>query len=347
MFLIREAGPADFAGVYALAKQLDSYNLPADRAYIRELLATSRDSFRGRCVRSKAKYLFVLEGKGEQGGLGRLVGCSLIIARHGTRRHPHLWFALDTLTKRSRTLRVSRTHSVLRMGHTIHGPTEIGGLIVLPAYRHCPERCGLQLAYVRFLYMAMHPGRFEPEVLIEYRGAMGKGGRSPFWESVGRLFTGLSYAQADRLSVVNKEFIRSLLPEEPIYLDLLPRNVRAAIGAVHPAAARAVRMATRIGFKQLQQIEPFDGGPYYSAKRIRVQVVRRTRRVRMGSTSENVVRGRRSGKRYLFLLGTDAGGWFRAQLAPGQLHQGRLNVETTVLNALQVRIGAAVYAYHL
>ena len=330
MFLIRQAGPADFAGVYRLAKLLDSYNLPADPAYVRRLLEISRDSFQGRLLKSTAKYLFVLEHN------RKIVGSSLIIAKHGTPGHPHLWFALDTVTKRSRTLGLRRSHHVLRLGSTEDGPTEVGGLIVLPGYRRHAERCGLQISFVRFLYMAIHPARFEPEVLVEYRGAMGTGNTSLFWDRVGRVFTGLSYSKADRLSVTNKEFIRSLLPHEPIYCALLPTAVQRAIGAVHPSAQRAAGLLQRIGFRPIRQIEPFDGGPYYTAHRRKIRLVRQTRQF-------SAVRAwREIGTS--FLIGTERGGSFRAVVARGKMVSGRLFIGREPLKLLKVREGENLYA---
>ena len=328
MFLIREAGPKDFPGVFALAKILDSYNLPADRSVIRRMLRTSEQSFRGRVPKAGARYLFVLERA------GKIVGCSLIIAKHGTPGHPHLWFSLDRIVKRSRTLGVRRSHPVLRMGGTEDGPTEVGGFVVLPRYRGRPERCGLQLSYIRFLYMAMHPQRFERSVLVEYRGAMGVGGKSPFWEAIGRVFTGLSYRQADRLSVTNKEFIWGLLPAEPIYCALLPKPVQRAIGAIHPAAAPAAALASRIGFRRIPQVEPFDGGPYYSAPLRGIRVVRQARRV-------SLRRGRRGGLPHL--AATEAGGTFRAALIQGTVSSKRFTMDKEGFDRLKVRAGDPVY----
>ena len=343
MFLIREAGPPDFAGVFRLARILDSYNLPADRRYVADLLERSEQSFRGRLPRVEARYLFVLEAlpgarKGPAGG--GIVGCSLILAKHGTPGHPHLWFARETVTKRSRTLGVEKSHPVLRMGWTEDGPTEVGGLVVLPRYRGIPEQCGLQLSYVRFLYMAMHQDRFEGEILVEYRGAMGKGNRSPFWEAVGRLFTGLTYERADRLSVTNKEFIQGLMPSEPIYCALLPRSVQNAIGAIHPSAQGAARLAESIGFRRLPQIEPFDGGPYYSARQRDVRLIQRTRTARAypGGKGGLPARGGR------WLAGTERGGRFRAVLAGGRMSGERWLMERRGFEALDVKAGDRVYA---
>lgn len=329
MSLIREAGPRDFAGVFRLARILDSYNLPADRRYVADLLERSELSFRGRLPRAEARYLFALE-RG-----GGIVGCSLILAKHGTPGHPHLWFAQETVTQRSRTLRVERSHRVLRMGWTENGPTEVGGLVVLPRCRGLPERCGLQLSYARFLYMAMHPTRFEEEILVEYRGAMGRGNRSPFWEAVGRVFTGLTYRRADRLSVTNKEFILGLMPRESIYCALLPRDVQGAIGAIHPSAQGAARLAEAIGFRRLPQIEPFDGGPYCSARQREIRLIRRARRA--PAFPAGIGRGAKA------LVGTERGGRFRAVLARGRMSRGRWVMEREGFERLRIEPGERVH----
>lgn len=338
MFLIRQAGPADYAGVFALARLLNSYNLPADPTYVRKLLALSRDSFAGRAPRTQAKYLFVLEEQFHRSHK-RLVGCSLIMGKHGTPGSPHLWFSLDTLKKRSRTLGIARSHQVLRLGFTEDGPTEVGGLIVLPGYRRHPDRCGLQISFVRFLYMAMNPRRFEPQVLVEYRGAMSIGGKTPFWENVGKVFTGLSYAKADRLSVDNKEFIVSLLPADPIYCALLPTAVQQAIGAIHPAAERAAKLLQGIGFQRLPQIEPFDGGPYYLAQRSKIKLVQSTRRMKAKLFAGPRLRGS-----HFFMVGTEKGGTFRAVIARAGLKGNQLALGREELKLLGVEPGDLLYA---
>ena len=342
MFLIRQAGSRDFSGVFGLARLLDSYNLPADRGYIRELLRDSESSFQGRLALAKAKYLFVLE---EQRS-GKLVGCSLILAKHGTPGRPHLWLDLETVNMRSRTLGVHRSHQVLRLGSTENGPTEVGGLVVLPRYRRHPEVCGLQISYVRFLYMGIHPERFEKRILVEYRGAMGAGNKSPFWEAVGRIFTGLPYQKADRLSVRNKEFILNLFPREPIYCALLPGSVQNAIGAIHPAAQRAAELLRSIGFRRIRQIEPFDGGPYYSAQRRQLSLIRQMSRLKAGLRNLS-----RAGRRIprndghgVSLVGTDAGGFFRAARVRGGWDRNQYSMSEEALRLLKLEVGETVYA---
>ncbi len=336
MFLIRQGSPEDFNGVYRLAQILDSYNLPADKTYIRKLLERNADSFSGGSPLSHSIYLFVIEEKKHPSQRGTIVGSSLIIAKHGIPGKPHLWFALENRTKKSRTLGIKRSHRVLRLGYTENGPREVGGLVILPAYRRHPARCGLQISYVRFLYMAMHPDRFERKVLVEYRGAMGRGNKSPFWERVGKVFTGLPYQKADHLSVSNKEFIVNLLPHEPIYCALLPRSVQEAIGAIHPNAQRAAQLLERVGFRRLNQIEPFDGGPYYSASRSAIRLVRQTRRV-------TLIESLRKGS-HPFLIGTDHGKRFRSMWTHGTKKGNQLFVRKETLQFLEITSGESGYA---
>lgn len=341
MLLIRQAGPKDFSGVFPLAKLLDSYNLPADRRLIQKLLEDSERSFAGGLPRVRARYLFVLEDRPAR----RIVGCSLIIAKHGTPGHPHLWLARQRVVHRSRTLGIRRSQEVLQMGFTQDGPTEVGGFVVLPRWRNRRERCGLQLSYARFLYMAMHPGRFEGQVLIEYRGVMGRGTRSTFWEAIGRVFTGLSYSRADRLSVTHKEFILNLLPRERIYCALLPRSVQRAIGAIHPSAAPAARLAVRQGFRPIPQIEPFDGGPYYAVRRTKIKAVRETKRLRLCAEGKAFPRPVLTAD---CLVGVESRGeGFRAVRTEGRRSGDRFLLGQQALEVLEVQEGEWGHVYRI
>ncbi len=240
---IRQARSSDLAALWPLARQLNSYNLPADRRMLAKLVAVSVRAFRGAMPRSRARYLFVLEELARR----RVIGCSLIIAKHGTPALPHLW--MDVKRRRTRRL--------LQLGMTTNGPTEVGGLVLLPAYRGHPQQLGVQLSYVRFTYMAMHPERFEPRVLVEYLPPLTPRGESALWRVFGQRFTGLSYRAADRLSMTNKEFIWRLFPHTPIDAGFFPPEVRAQLGVVHPAATGACAMLRRVGFRYLRQVEPF------------------------------------------------------------------------------------------
>ena len=97
----------------------------------------------------------------------------------------------------------------------------------MPEYRRAPERLGTMISYVRFLYLAAHPQLFRDEVLAELLPPLEPDGTSHLWEALGRHFTDMSYAEADRLSKKNKEFIKALFPEGVIYASLLPKDAQA------------------------------------------------------------------------------------------------------------------------
>ena len=155
---------------------------------------------------------------------------------------------------------------MLSIGFHFDGPTEIGGLVVDPGSRGGPDLPGKQLSLVRFLYMAMFPERFRDTVLAELMPPLAKDGKSLFWESFGRRFTGLDYQDADKRSRRGKEFIQQLFPGGEFYATLLPPRVQRALGKVGRSTEGARRMLARIGFRYVDRIDPFDGGPHYEAK---------------------------------------------------------------------------------
>ena len=278
MFVIREASPSDLDQLAAVASHLDTVNLPHDRGVLARILELSRRSFDGEVPTFEREYLFVLEDL----DAGGLVGTSMIHAQHGTRRSPHVFFEVLDEERYSESLDRYFVHQCLRIGYNYNGPTEIGGLILLPEYRGRPETLGKLLSYVRFLYIGMYRDRFRDEVISELLPPLEPDGTSRLWETLGRNFTGLSYQEADRLSKDNKEFIRTLFPQGVLYTVLMPREVRDAIGVVGPKTRGVEKMLRAIGFHYAERIDPFDGGPHFTAKTDDVTLVKATRRARVG-----------------------------------------------------------------
>jgi len=276
-YVLRDVQKSDLSGLQKLARELDTVNLPDDEKELSQTIDRSIRSFDGR-VRNpfEREYLFVLEDAQKE----KVVGCSLIIAQHGTRDAPHIFF--DVYEKEHYSQSVDRhfKHRVLSIGYNFDGPTEIGGLIVDPAYRQ-KDKPGKQLSYVRFLFVAMHPSRFRERILVELLPRLDEDRRSPLWEALGRKFTGLSYQEADRLSRENKEFIQQLFPPGEIYATIFTQKIQDAIGEVGPETGGAKQMLTRIGFRYDERIDPFDGGPHYSASTREIEPVRRYRRGRL------------------------------------------------------------------
>src|SRR5262245_9417207 len=275
MFRIRQSYREDVDQVLAVAEHLDTVNLPADRPHIEGILDRSEKSFSEAVPVFDREYLFVLEDLRKH----RIIGTSIIYAQHGTKRAPHIFFRVERDERYSYTLDMYFVHRTLRIGYNYDGPTEIGGLILLPEYRKNPESLGKTLSYVRFLFMRMHRAWFRDHVLSELLPPLEPDGTSKLWEALGRRFTGLTYQEADLLSKDNKEFINALFPDDPIHTELLPDDVQAIIGQVGPDTRAVEKMLRRIGFDYAEQIDPFDGGPHFSANTDDITIVRDAREV--------------------------------------------------------------------
>ena len=278
MLLLRDAQRSDLESLSALARVLDTVNLPDDPRALTRIIDHSVRSFSGR-IRNPLdrSYVFVAE----DARTGKVVGTSMVIAQHGTRESPCTFFQVNEREHYSSTLDRHFRHTVLSIGYHFDGPTEIGGLVVHPARRGGQDKPGKQLAYVRFLYMAARPARFRETVLAELMPPLTPDGRSIFWEAFGRRFTDLDYQTADKKSRENKEFIQQLFPPVDVYATLFPAGVRRALGQVGPATEPARRLLDRIGFRYVSRIDPFDGGPHYEAKLADVTLVRAHRRARL------------------------------------------------------------------
>lgn len=270
MYRIRQSYREDVDQVLAVAEHLDTVNLPADKAHIEAILDKAEKSFAGALPVSEREFVFVLEDMEKR----RIIGTSIIYAQHGTKRAPHIFFRVERDERYSYTLDKYFVHQTLRIGYNYDGPTEIGGLILLPEYRRGAESLGKALSFVRFLYMRMHRDFFRDQVLSELLPPLEADGTSTLWEHLGRSFTGLTYQEADLLSKDNKEFINALFPDDPIHTELLPEAVRRNIGVVGPETRGVEKMLTRIGFRYANQIDPFDGGPHFCAATNDISIVR-------------------------------------------------------------------------
>jgi arginine N-succinyltransferase len=279
MFLLRDATAADLDGLHRVAAHLNSVNLPNDRAVLEGLIVHSMQSFAGHVPPFEREYLFVLVDLDKN----ELIGTSMIHAQHGTRRAPHIFFDVLEDERYSETLDIHKSHRLLRIGYNYNGPTEIGGLVLLPSYRGHAAALGKWLSYVRFLYIALHRTEFRDEMISELMPPLEKDGTSVVWESIGRHFTGMSYQEADRLSQTNKEFIRALFPQEAIYLSLFPKEVQEVIGEVGPQTKGVEAMLRRVGFRYAERIDPFDGGPHFTARTDDVSLVRASMRARVAA----------------------------------------------------------------
>lgn len=276
-FIVRPVGHDDVNQLTDLARQFTLLNLPGDKKVITKKIEKSIQSFQEDLPHHEAEYLFVVEDVEEH----LVVGSSLILAKHGTEDVPHNFFKIVKKNHYSEDLGLGFIHQVLQFQTDENGPSEIGGLLVDKIYRRRPEKLGKQVSLSRFLYVALYPERFEDRILCELTPPLTDDGRSEFWEALGRRFTGLPYQEADLLSQSHKEFIGSLFPQGDIYLCLLDTKARSVLGRVGDQTKAAQHLLESIGFKYLDEVDPFDGGPHYGADVKDILPIKQSRKARI------------------------------------------------------------------
>jgi arginine N-succinyltransferase len=332
-FLLRQAGPRDHRQILRLARELDSTSLPTDSAELADALERSAKSFAGKIrERARAVYIFCAEEIGRR----RIAAASMIIAKHGTPRSPHYYFEVNADERYSHSLRRMFRHTFLRLRHSMDGPSELGGLIVSAGLRGHPERIGTQISWVRFPYIARHRTRFERLLLAEMLPPTQPGHGNRFWDHYGRLVTGLSYREADRLSMHDKEFIRTLFPDAPIYTLMLPEEIRSSIGEVGENARGALRILEQAGMRFLDQIDPFDGGPYYGCAIEELMPVKSYATFRAVAGEPNQTEARR------YLVAREDAKGYRAVAARVEVMSQRIVVPRQILEILKAKPGDRV-----
>lgn len=272
-FIVRAVEREDLGQLHDLARQFTLLNLPADKNVIAKKIERSLSSFSGELGKNDAEYMFVavdLEGD-------YVAGSSLIVAKNGTPTSPNFSFKVLKKERFSRELGIGFIHQILKLQANYDGPTEVGGLVVDRSYRRRPEKIGRLVSLLRFLFIGMEPDRFEKELHAEMAPPLTEEGRSEFWESLGRRFTGMPYQEADVISQQNNQFIKSLFPEEDIYLCLLDSKARLVLGRVAEETQAALHMLNKIGFKYKDEVDPFDGGPHLGARVEEVSLIRQAK----------------------------------------------------------------------
>lgn len=248
-------------------------SLPPNREHLHNQILDSLRAFDPRIRKAGGeRYLFVLENV----DTGQIAGTSGLLSRVGgfdafytyrVCRHERHYGPLH-IHQRLSSLQLIRNHK---------GPTEICSLFLDPAWRG--SGVGRLLSLSRFCFIKAFPERFDHEIIAELRGFQNTDGRSPFWEAVGHTFFQKDFNTADFLTGIGeKDFLEALSPEFPIYIDLLPENVQAVIGRVHPQTEPAWRILKAEGFQQTDEVDIFDAGPLVRARRDQLHSWQATRR---------------------------------------------------------------------
>jgi len=284
MFIIRQATVDDSSTLLKLAKMVHFINLPADPDVINRKIIRSRRSFSGKPANDREReFMFVLEDT----ETGNIIGTSSIVSMLSWPGRPHTFLQVRERKMYSADLRTGQVHTTLQLGTDESGPSEIGGLILSPAYRGRKDKLGALLSLVRFHFIGLHRECFSERIIAEMMAPLTPDSRNTLWEYLGRRFINLSYAEADRFCQHSKEFITSLFPNDEIHVSLLPPEARNLIGKVGPETEPAKAMLEGLGFRYMGHVDPFDGGPYLEANVSDIPLVQNTRRMTLGEPAKS------------------------------------------------------------
>ena len=275
MMVIRPINQNDLKSLYRLAEQtgIGFTSLVADEAILQKKIDGAVRSFSKEEVTSPSEedYLMVLEDS----STGQVVGTCGILATVGL-EEPFYSYHLGTITHASRELGVHNAVPTLILNNDFTGCSEICTLFLEEGYRH--SKNGQLLSKARFMFMAQFPERFTEKVFAEMRGVSDENGVSPLWESLGRHFFSIDFVKADELTTQgNKQFIAELMPNNPVYVNLLPKEARDVLGEVHTNTAPARRLLEQEGFRYENYVDIFDGGPSLEARVEDIRAVRNSR----------------------------------------------------------------------
>jgi arginine N-succinyltransferase len=280
-FRIRAAREGDFPALYEMAKLTGGgfTNLPADKKTLENKLARAAEGF-GRAGESQSDdlYLFMLEDFDS----GNIRGTCQIFGEVG-RDRPFYSYRISTLTQKSEELGRIFRNQTLSLCTDLEGSSEVGGLFLHPHER--AGGLGMLLARSRYLFIKQHRPRFGGRVLAELRGVMDPAGHSPFWDALAGRFFGMTFPEADEFNAVHgTQFIADLMPNTPIYVNMLPESAKAVIGQPHPTGRAALKMLQAEGFVWECYIDIFDGGPTVTAPTDQIRTVRESEWLKVGGS---------------------------------------------------------------
>ncbi len=263
MILIRPIAKDDFDAYLKLSldSHINFYTLPKSERLVEHLFEKALNSFSNPVIEPDQQfYLFVAEDTESK----KLLGVSAISATSGGNTEPACFFRKEYITVESPLSQVVKKLPILNTVSYVRGPSEACSLFVDPSSRG--SGVGKLLSLSRFLFAASFPERFTGSFISELRGKI-EDGSSIFWEAIGRHFFDVSFSEIQEMLNYGHGFISHFLPEHPIYIDLLPKEIQDSIGTVDEETKAAFNMLVRLGFEMTDEIDVIDGGPKLQAKR--------------------------------------------------------------------------------
>ncbi len=268
-YILRNAHPNDIEAIQHLTGQAHKgiTNLPYDQQSTAKKIALSETSFKTFITTpNNDLYLFVLEEVPTK----KILGVSAIKSTTG-KNEPLHFFQKTYETHSIEKYNISS--SLPRLSYVQHqkGPSEVCSLFLDENSRG--KGIGSLLSLGRFLYIADHPHRFTNEIMANLRGIIHPDGSCPFYDEIGVYFFKRPFMEAISLSQQDPELFQKLIPEHPIYIDLLSQAAKNVLGKTHVDTVRALSLLSEIGFKVVDEYDILDGGPKLSSTRNLIEPV--------------------------------------------------------------------------
>jgi arginine N-succinyltransferase len=323
MFFVRQICENDLEDVLALTQKAGPgmTSLPTDRELLKSKIQDSLNSFAITPTQAQNEsYRFVLVCLQTQ----KVMGVSAIRARIGG-FEPFYSYQIKTAQHESTDLNVKKEIEYLALKKEFDGPSIISSLFIDPDLRG--QKLGALLSAARFFYMADNPQRFTKNVIAEMRGYINKENKSPFWEGTVKHFFDMDFTKADTLSAKDKGFIADLMPQYPIYLPLLPKEIIEVIAKVHDDTKPALEYLKKQGFKFDGHVDIFDAGPRIASKIADIKIIKESKLVKADATEKlndnykQRVIGNPQNSRYVY--------------AKALLEKDKVYCEQEILNVLQ------------
>lgn len=309
---------------FAFATGIGLTSMPKDPSLLEKKIQRSLVAFSNKSFDNQL-YIFVLEDMQTKEIHGT---CSI---HSGRKEEPLYYYKREMIT--CSALGSSSQIPILKVVSYHQGPSELLGLYMEPNLRK--GGYGRLLSLSRLLFMANFPERFASKVKAEIRGFIDENQLCLFWEGIGQHFCHLPINKVLDMASHSRKFAKEVLPEYPIYISLLPREVQTVIGAPHPHAIPAMKMLMNEGFKEAPEIDIFDGGPILEAEVQKLRIIKQSFVGRLAKVSTEALES----DDYL-LSNTQLP--FRACMAQMHSDQEEVVVDEMVAEALQVKVGDTV-----
>lgn len=275
MIIIRPVKHTDIDRLYNLAKKVGPgmTTFPADKEVLLQKIEASEKAFSLSATKEEANsFLMVLEDT----KTNALMGTAGVYSNIG-KDVPFYTFQILSRNKHSYKIQNKVSSKTLHLVNEYTGDTEVGTLILDPDYRG--GGYGKLLSKCRYLLVAQFRELFSARIVAELRGWSDEDSVSPFWEAVGKhFFGGMQYDHADHLcATTNNQFISDLMPDYPIYVDLLSKDAQSVIGKPHDVGVPALNMLIKEGFRYENYVDIFDGGPTVHANIENIETIRNSK----------------------------------------------------------------------